>query len=754
MKASAMGRLAKSVLAATLLCVSCMCPTPAEPASSVRVRVADGDGHPVASAAIYAREKHADVLLAHTDTQGVAMLAVTLGTVLFARSNGTDSSSLIVTGHTLQFLIGIKMIASVTARNPIGSTTIGTQNVTSIVSGDVGDALQFVPNYRSQAEGGSGNMELNGTPLSLPTGPEASRFALPSDLISSFSPDQADDGSITPNYHLESPSGTPQTQLSLLTGSQGQGLFKDAVTGPNYAFVLADRYTQGRLAGQSFADASGLFYDHSSDSHELSGSADIEFRLGGAHVSVVGFGSERRNAQLDLVDPGTIPEGPGPGNEQSTKLASGYARITQSRGRDDWSALHVEYAGAATDDDLASLAERIPIPTESGFNYSGRYDEMTVTRNFETSSATIKINSSQSLASSFVSPFESTSVSSGTTLALSTSHTNQRSSFNTNVEATRETGPFTTAHINASFGGTLSSTQSHLRWDLYSAQSQVLQTYYADALTMSVPGAADFSCGGHAAFASGPSDVTPNAPHSVGLTASGSRSFNAIHTKVTLGGFVSQTTNALVIAASASNAALPPGYLDELNAQYASLCGGAPLTPSDLYLTHYVSVPRQIDKEGYASSSTSFGRFGLVTGYETYSAVALGVSKLSQGTNSTLINGAQIWNIPLHRASAVLSYRDQDATFGLGITYVSANSSSHLPANFVTSAGIRLATRGGIVTLSMQNLFHQDVSEFNSASLSAPTAMTGAPVGFIATPITPTWSLHYDVRVGQGVSTE
>ncbi len=227
------------------------------------------------------------------------------------------------------------------------------------------DSLNFVPNYRSASEGGSGPLELNGTPLTLPTGQE-SRFTVPSDLVESFTPDQADDGSITPNLHLQSPTGTPQQQLSILSGSQGDEALKGTLTGPNYAFVLSDRLGEGALAGQTFFDQSGAAYDHSANEHELAASADVEFRLGGARVSAVALGSDRRNAQLSLVDPGGIAEGSGPGNTERTRMLDGYIRAAQTRGRDDWTALHVAYAGSADDDDIDALAEGTPIPTTPG----------------------------------------------------------------------------------------------------------------------------------------------------------------------------------------------------------------------------------------------------------------------------------------------------------------------------------------------------------------------------------------------------
>ena len=719
-------------------------PTPALTRSNVRISVRDAQHRPVSSADVCAKEPGGDVVVGHTDTSGTATISAAPGDLIFVRLNGTSTQPEAVSGSSLEFSIGLKTIARVVAHNSAGSNVTSAQSVAAIISGNVGDALAFVPNYRSQAEGGSGAMELNGTPLTLPTGTDAARFAFPSDLLSSFSASQADDGSIMPNLHLENPTALPQQQFSFSTGSQDQGGVKAAATGPGYAFVLSDRSNQGVLAGRDFADASGISYDHSMESHQMASSADLEFRLGGAQASAAGFASDTRNAQISAVDPGRIVEGPGPGNWETTRLADGYLRAAQSRGRDQWAALHVQYAGAGIDDDLNAFAGLLPIPSDSGFRYSGRYDELSLTRTFAASSATLKASSAGNLSEAFDDPYESVSASSATTLTLLTQHANLHSSFNTKLESTRETGAFPAAHINASVGGTLSSNDSQLRWSLYSSLAQTLLTDYAASLRLSEPGSADFSCGGHAAFASGPSDVAPSAPRSVGVTVNEVRHVGA-HTQLSAGGFVSRTRDALVDVSENNSLALSPAYVATLGAQYAYLCGGRPLTASDVYLERYVSVPQRVDREWYLSGTTSLGPFALTAAYETYSSVAFGVSGTA-GVDSTLINGAQTWNIPLHRASTIFSYHAGPVTAGIGAVYVSANNSAHLPGHVITSAGLRWTMRSGILSLSAQNLFRRDAGDFASTALGTPAAMSGPPVTFLATPIAPTWSLRYGIR--------
>ena len=428
---------------------------------------------------------------------------------------------------------------------------------------------------------------------------------------------------------------------------------------------------------------------------------------------------------------------------------NGYVRASQTIGRDDWALLNVRYGGTASDDDVHALAAGTAIPSYSGFGYNGRYDQLSVTRHFDATSATLAVSSTATTARSFAEPYESVSKTSGTTFAFTTNRSNHNSSLATNLNYTRQAGPFTAAHIDGSLRGSQWSSNSRLNWSAYSAQSQVIETYYAQALRMSVPGAADYACSSHAAFASGASDVTPSAPHAAGVTADFTKTLK-FNTRVTVGGFYGRTKNALVIASQAGGVALPAGYLAALNAQYAHLCGGSPLGASDVYLTHYVTVPERTDKEWYVSSTTTLGRVSFTLGYETYSALASGVPPPLPGTNGTLIDNAQIWNVPLHRGSAIVSYEYRGLTAGAGIAYAGRNNSAQLPANLIASAGVRLDTKRGAFTLSVQNLFNSYAGRFSSPALSTPAATTGAAVHFLGTPVPATWSLRYEVRTGQG----
>lgn len=745
-----------NALRAALLLAAVSLPLRALPAIAaqtpiiVQVTVVGNAAGDVAS--IFTKALAKDVLVAKTDSHGHATITVPVGTDVFARTLTATSSVGVVQGPSLTLDLRPRIIATVVAHPTLGSTLVNAQSAAAIVSGDVGNSLSYVPNYRSEAEGGSGNSRLNGTSLSLPSLPGSTNFALSSNLISSFSPDQADDGSITPDYHLTTPTGTSQQATLMRAGTDGLASWRSAFTGPGYAFVIADQVQQGRLDGLVFPDASGFSYNHSTNAHELDGSADLEFRVGGAQVSAVAFGTNQRGAAVSFVDPGIVPEGPGPGNRQSTQMLDGYIRATQSRGRDNVVLLHVQYAGGQTNDDLLATSQQFPIPSDSGFRFSGRYDEMSLSRSYGNNVATVKVTDTVDNALAFAQPEQTLTKSSGVGFETNYAHTGAGSSLAMTVTANHETGPFTANHVNASIKGARWTADTRYTWSLYSADSQVIETYYADALRLAVPGSADFSCAGHAAFASGPSAVTPNAPHITATTANVTKRLGA-RTQITVGGFYTVTRNALVVGAESGASPLSPQYMQTLNAQYAYLCGGAPLRASDVYLTRYVTEPVRIGKEAYVSATTSLGVLSLTAGFEIYSATVFGLPETARSSFSTLINGSQIWNVPLHRGSAIFAYSPRRFTAALGLLYTGGNNAAHLPANLNASVGLKIPIRDAALTLSAQNIFHTYDGSFVSTALSEPSSTTGEPVSFFATPMTTTWSLKYELHTGRGLKT-
>ncbi|HTD36763.1 MAG TPA: hypothetical protein VK669_04550 [Candidatus Limnocylindrales bacterium] len=722
---------------------------------AVRVHVVDRDGRAVPDAVVFAKREAGEDALGTTDRAGDVAIEVAPGTPIYARLGAAQSPAAPATAGSARLVVpGLQTIGGVRARAPLGSIILNAQSAAAIVSGDVSSSLNYLPNYRSEAEGGSGTAQLDGTPLMLPPagpGGGASRFGIPPNLVASLTPAQADDGSVSANFHLQSPTATPQRELSLALGSDGTASWKTTASGRakrlGYAFALAGEGSGGKLAGRTFADQSGLDYDHSARAHRLDASMDLEWNAGGAQLSLVALGSRAAGLDVASVLPGAIAQGLGPGTLQSTNFANGYLRVARPRGRDTLSFLDVRFAGAQTEDDRSAVIALQPAGGYGGYRFSGRYDELAFTRAFGRDSVTAKLTSTATTTAVFADRFGAVARSGGTTMGLTFARAAAASSLRAELTASHQTGAFGATQLDASLSGQRWGPRSRFDWSVYSAQAQLMQTYYAQALQLGVPTSASFDCGSRSAFVGGPSDVAARAPHVTAVKANLSRRIGE-RVQVTAGGFASVTTNALAAAADAGAVDLPAGYLDALGTGYRSVCGAGALAASDVYLTRYVTVPRRVGREWYTTATAQLGALTGTASYETYSAYALGVPAPGPGAVSTLVDGAQLWNVPLHRASVLLAYPTARFTAAAGATYVSANNALHLPAYVSGSAGVRVRAGSGFLTLSRQHLFGGSTGIFTAARYAASTATTGRPVQFLGTPVEPAWTLRYDLRTG------
>jgi hypothetical protein len=717
--------------------------------AAVVVDVVDGDGQPLAGALLYAVEGAKRTLLGRTDARGRATPAPAPGTALVAEKDDRVSEPVIVRGVRLRIVVGLAQIGAVRARREPFERTYDARSAASLVTGDVASAMEYVPNYRSADEGGSGAVTVNGSPLMLPPGlGGGNRLSLPSSLVSSVNTAQADDGTIQPNFRLLAPTADRRMTFSAGIGSRDGTSWKSTFSGRagklGAAAVLAGGGDGGVLDGRAFADSSGLTYDHGTHAHHVEGSLDLEYQLGSTQLSLVGLGSRTTGADVVATLPGTLPQGIGPGNLARTAFGDGYVMASQVRGRDYFQFIDVRVAGSSIADDAEAVVANAAIPSYSGYRYSARYDELTTTRNYDGAALTLKLSDQHSSAAGFSGAFESPSDSD--TLAAGVAYTRSRGAHTLSLalNGLRRAGGFAGGEINGTLSGGYAGPRSSYGWSAYVAQAQTLETYAAAAYRLSPPTAVAFNCAEGQAFATGPSDTSGAAPRSATLKANAALKIGA-RTDLTAGGFYAVTTHALAPALESNAVALPAGYLDLVERSHAQLCGGAPgLSAADLFLTRYHTVGRRVGAEWYLSQTTRSGAFALTTSFERYALVAHGVPVPSPGVVTTLVEGAQALGVPLERASAILSVNRRGLAAALGLQYVSGNNAAHLPAHLTASVGAQAPLGRGTLTLSGRNALHGYAGAFASPRYAEGFATTLGPVFPLATPIQPTWTLRYE----------
>ncbi len=716
--------------------------------SSVSVTVTDPDGKHVAEAQIFDAAQPAKPL-AESGSDGTARLAVALGVKLYAVRGTARSQTATVAGDSLQLVLSYSTIVRVAAPRTSLEDRIYTANsAAAVVSGSPFDALGLVPNYRGASQGGVADMELNGTPLQLPPdsggGSNAGR-ALLGQLVESFSTAQADTGSLEPNLHLLMPAAQPRYGLTFGSGAFDAAQWKATAQGRTpalgYAFTLAGRSDEGLLASQTFRDASGLRYDHSDSWHGLGGTADLDFNLRSWHVQLVGIGDRASGADMPALDPGGgIPIGYGPGGTSGTTFGDGYVLATTTHGRDSLSVLDVRYNGSGNDDLAGAVFLGTPVGASDGYRYSGRYDELGLTRAFGTRSLTLKASDGETATTAFGDGFTSGSSSGERRASLTYEERHRTVTANATLGVLSDDGDYQDRALFANAGAQGSS--GAWRWSAaaFYAPAQALEAQRAPSVLLASPALASFDCPGASAVLQAPSELDPRHPRSLTLKATLERDMGRLG-QFGLGGFLANTQDALVQSTERAVAGLPAGYAAQLTSYFDTLCaaGGAP----SIYQTRYRSVPSMRAQEWYVDDLLPLGSFALRASYETFS---IETPYAPSAFASTIVPDAQLPGIPLHRANLLLSRQFGRSLGALDVAYLSRNDAENLPSRIVLSLGASLALGAGHLDFSAQNALGAYDGRFTSPAYAQAVPLSdGSSLQTLAQPLPQRWSLRYTV---------
>ncbi|HEY0384222.1 MAG TPA: hypothetical protein VGC72_18690 [Candidatus Elarobacter sp.] len=722
--------------------------------ASSTLSVVDNEGRPV-SAAVVALEN--GTVLGTTDAAGHLAVTVADGVRLVVTA-GTRRVVVVMRARTLVATLPPATIGSVIARNDPATPVVTAINPAAVALGDVADALRFVPNYRTALEGGSGRQMVNGIPLQLPPmggGGANAAGGLSSDLVDSFVTTQADDGTVTPNFRLLSPSAKPAQSFSYEDRDGRGAVAKATATGTlrrfGYALALVDRTDDGVLAGRTLLDASGSSYDHSLGLHRSDASISLSYAMPHTSISVVGLGSHQRNAYVETAQPGSLLAGVGAGSDVVSGSGTAWVLATHQIGTLTYRVLDVRFDGALAEDLRAARFAGVAVPSYSGFHYSGSYDELAVERVLRGGgSVALKYSATHVGVRSFFGASDSSVTSGSQALSLSAQRV---------FGATRAGATLTSTHDAAAvLGGNSLDASAFVRgrigrFDVRLAGSlsptQNQESTYVSAIQSGPPAGASFDCAAGDAIVDGRSNVSGGHPRARTLTAE--IRGRALGGDVAAGGFRSVAQNALVrVISSAAPGAFDASYNAALSQVATTLCGGA-LAP-DLYVRAYTTVPRLLGDEWYVTYGVARKGWRLDLAYETYALRAPVVPAHGAGVTSLIAN-AQLDGVPMHRAHAVLSHRAGGTIASLAAQYVDGHNAAHLPGHVIVAAGLQFqlgrGLGGGTLAISAQNLFHAYAGDVASSRYALPVASTGAPIGVLATPVTPAWRIRYTVRTGQ-----
>ena len=740
--------------AALVLASASFAPAFAAGEQPVRVVVADASGRAVSGADVLERTGTSETVIGRSGDDGTLTVTVHASARIFARLGARISPSAVSHDGTVRLVVPLALIGAIVARPAEGVAPLVTESsATALVAGDVASALGLVPNYRSQREGGSGRQMLNGVPLELPTAPHnggsSDEPGIPSDLVESFSAAQADDGSISPNYHVLAP--TAATKLRFAGGAtQWDGrLWKLSLSGTThklgYALVAAGGNDDGALAHDVFADASGFTYDHSTRSHHLDGSLSLAYAIGSTQVNVVAITTHKRSNDVLATMPGALAAGEGPGNDTRTSTTFGYVIASQVHGRDSYHLLHAVFAGGLSDDANAATFAGTPAGSLGGYRYSGSYDEAAITRNFNAASLTAKLAATRVRTTAFAeylgASYGSSSKAALDTFSLGYESSSAPDGYGASLSTFRRSGVFPGGGVEANLHVRRMIRGTQFRLTATHAQAQSQQAYSAGAYQLGAPSSATVTCDPVSATVGAPAQLGGAHPRADTLLGGIERRF-ANGARFNAGGFVSSGRDMLVPATS-SDISLPAGYRSALQHDVSTLCPGAQLPASSIFAQRYVSVPRLNGREWYAAVAVPLGELRADVSYETYSLSAPTIPAALLGGATTLAPGKQIDGVPLHRATLVLSHARNGTMAAMALQYVSDNNAAHLPGHVTASLGVQRSFGRGTLALSVQNALGGYDGTFVSPRYAVPLLTQSGSIPTLASPVRRTWTLRY-----------
>jgi hypothetical protein len=712
------------------------------------ITVIDADGNPVRAAGIEVAGTQR--VLAHTNTDGRVKVCVEPQTRLLARS-GDFVSDAVLAAPVMHLSLHLEVIARVSSHPGPGTLRTSESSPSSIVAGNVGRALGYVPGYRDIAEGGPGGLSLNGVPLNLPAAPPGTAAAgggFPSDLVSSFDAVQADDGSIQPDYHLLSPTPAFRWNTQIGADTFGGSDWKSTIAGPSgklrYALAVAGGGDGGVLAGMTFADASGIAYDHGSQSHHVDGSLVLDDSIGNVNVAFVGAGSRQAAAYIVDLKPGPIVQGFGPGNIASQDFGTEYLLATTSRGRDSFSAIDVRYNGGAVDDLSNAILAGRPVPSNSGYRYFGSSDSLAWTRAFGPASLSLSVDTKSNTSTGFANDFTGVERSGKQDVKASYKFMRGQNGYGATLGADHLEGPFGGEALESTVFVSKRIGSINGRLSLSSSQAQSELATYATTYSLQPVETATLTCSPATASVAGASQTGTTHPRANDAILSLSQS--APTTTLHAGAFISDISNALV-QATVPDVLLPPDYLSSLDRFFATLCPTHSLPVSDVFVQRYETVPVLRQQEWYIDDTRKLGNVSIELSYETFSDTAALLSS-ERGGVGTLVPGAQLPNVPLHRASVIVAVTHGKTIVALAARFVSANNAENLPGHLTVDSGVQFPIGFGRIEASAQNIFAAYSGRFTSPLYAVWIPTTRFALPTLATPLQTTWSLRYVATIG------
>ncbi len=668
----------------------------------------------------------------------------------------------------------LKSIGSIKARLlGIDGAAISAASPLRQLGSSLDDVLAYLPGVQTNYRNGTlrTDLSINGhdpraTGLSIDGVPAVGNGArFNSDLFGSLSvSDEPQFGFLggAVNLRTVDPALAHSSSVTIQDGfghrSATTALDRGTIGSVGYSVLHSERNVAGGLLDETFLDTSGLDYRHAGVSRSVGNVGKLRTTLGrNQTLTAVALDARYSEDLVCVTQTGALPCGYGPGNrtygdlrrvQLDDAILSGSTTIritafaTQERNITDFSR---RYAGgrpapSGSADALVSRGATLDIhfpPNLHALALNG----YVIGRNQTLSSIA---GDGDALAGSTSSRFvlsDSFKVAAGMTAHVTSGFAH-----------TAALSP-----ANAVFGAALNYVPNALdRYTVDASFGEVPMTDESAGL-VTAPSALTFDCNAKSASGYGPGDVSSH-PTSTTIRAGWNRRTSSYRADLHL---YRQTESGTPLAVPLSAAALPlalfPGgkaYFDAASLAYSRQpgCSPAVLSPSDIYLSVPLAASRKYQGINASLALARSPRLAAQVSYSVQSAIIASRDARIDNPYSFVLSGSQLPNVPLHAASAVVSWKPitEGPTFVAGGRYTSSNNVNNLPAYATFSAAVDMKLRRGRLQLAVNNLTNVYGADLATPQNAVSLARRGAaPLRTIAIPLTPrTVSLTYTMSGG------
>ncbi len=614
-------------------------------------------------------------------------------------------------------------------------------------------------------------MSVNGIPLNAP-GSAGNIRAINSDLFTganvSFGPQTGGFGGGV-GFSTLQPTLSWQSEFSLSAGSNGKNNYLAAESGSigklGFAFTHTFRAVPSLLDGMTFLDASGLDYSHNGDRNSSGTLLNLRYQLTDAQtVSALYMHSANSANMVCTQFTGPVPCGYGPDNTSNTAFDLYSLTDNALIGNTQVAASFYGTRSSTLNDMLNRFVGGVAEPTGTrSTNYSNGFtlnatlparDRHTISITANTSNSRSSFTPLVSQAAPYTFNGQSNSYSS---ISISDAiRANPKLRFNDSIGiSSSSSGPGT---ILLGFSTNWQPTTS----DTYAFSYNIGGggARFGRQGLLSDPAQLRFDCNSGIAFGSAPGDnATANSSTSTRLSYSHKMNNGLISAQV-----YRQTQNGVVLPVDVNGTALvgssifPSNYFAIAQNTFVNECGvpvGTTFGPQNTYFSTPISGVQRVYEGFHLNGYFTLGNLVIEPFYDTQVAKANSSDPRFVNPYAITVAGAQLPNVPVHRAGLTLDYKPPRSVFEylVNANYTGSNNSQNLPAYTTVDAGVNYQTSRGALTFAASNIFNTYGGIFATPQGAVPyVTQAGTIIPTVARPNAPRqYSVSYTVRFGQNV---